>query len=39
MEKLRKSRTEPSEELKKLLGEEAEKGRSGVKPYKNDIRF
>jgi hypothetical protein len=39
MEKQRKWRYEPTEELKKLPGEEAEKGGSGVKPYKNDIRF
>jgi hypothetical protein len=39
MEKLRKRRNEPREVLKKLHGEEAEKGGSGVKLYKNDIRF
>jgi hypothetical protein len=39
MEKLRKRRNEPSEEMKKLPGEEAEKGGSGIKPSKNDIRF
>jgi hypothetical protein len=39
LEKLRKQRNEPGEELKKLTGKEADKGGSSVKAYKNDIRF
>jgi hypothetical protein len=39
MEKLRKRRNEPREEVKKLPGEDAETEGSGVKPSKNDIRF
>jgi hypothetical protein len=39
MEKLRKRRNEPRDELKMLRGDEAENGESSVKLYKNDIRF
>jgi hypothetical protein len=39
MEKLRTQTNKHREDLKMLAGEEAEKGGSSVKPYKNDIRF
>jgi hypothetical protein len=39
MEILKKWRNEDSEEMKKLPGEEAEKGGCRGKPYMNDIRF